>query len=74
MNIPTEVKEAAQGLIAMYGLHIQHLGQSDGFDFYMFKFPDEEESGYPYVYQYKEGEVLTIEGYAALETIRLFVK
>lgn len=74
MNIPAKVKEAAKGLIAMYGSRFKHLGKSDGADFYMFKFPDDEETGFPFVYQYKDGEVLTIEGFAALDTIRLFVK
>lgn len=74
MNIPAKVKEAAKGLIAMYGSRFKHLGKSDGADFYMFNFPDDEESGFPFVYQYKDGEVLTIEGFAALDTIRLFVK
>ena len=74
MKIPAEVKEAAKELIAMYGSHFKYLGKSDGADYYMFKFPDDEESGFPFVFRYKDGEVLTIQGFAALDTIRLFIK
>ncbi len=74
MNVPEKVKEAAKGLIAMYGSRFKHLGKSDDSDFYMFKFPDDEDTGFPCVYQYENGNVLTITGFAALDIIRLFVK
>lgn len=74
MNIPAKVKEAAQELIAIYGSHLKHLGKSDGADFYMFKFPDDEDTGFPVVYQFENNEVLTLTGFAALNIARLFVK
>ena len=74
MNIPAKVKEAAQELIAMYGSHLKHLGKSDGADLYMFKFPDDEDTGFPGVYQFENNEVLTLTGFAALNIARLFVK
>ena len=55
MNVPEKVKEAAKGLIAMYGSRFKHLGKSDDADFYMFKFPDDEDTGFPCVYQYENG-------------------
>lgn len=74
MNVPVKVKEAATALISSYGSRFKHLGKRDGADFYMFNFPEDEETGFPFVYQYENDSVLTITGFEALDVIRLFVK
>lgn len=74
MNIPEKIKVAAKSLIDMYGLSFDYLGKKDGADFYMFKFPDDDCTGFPFVYQYQSGAVLTITGFQALDIIDLFVK
>ena len=74
MNIPAKVKEAAQELIAMYGSHLKHLGKSDGADFYMFKFPDDEDTGFPVVYILKDDKVDVVTDTPALYIIELLVE
>lgn len=74
MKVPEQIKAAAKGLIDKFGSNVEYLGNRDGAEFYMFKFPDDAETGFPYVYQFENGEVLTITGFAALDAIDLFVK
>ena len=74
MKVPEQIKTAAKGLVDMFGSHFKYLGKHSGADFYMFKFPDDSLTGFPFVYQYENGEVLTITGFAALDIIDLFVK
>lgn len=74
MKIPEPVKQAAQGLIDIYGLNIDYLGTYEGAEYYMFVFPEGMKTGYPEVYQYENGEVLTLTGMAALYAIDLFIK
>ena len=45
-----------------------------GADFYMFVFPEDSNTGFPYVYQLENDEVLEITGFPALDIIGLFVK
>lgn len=73
-KIPQTVKDAAKGLVDMFGSHFEYLGQYEGADFYMFEFPDGSMNGFPEVYQYENGEVLTLTGFAALDIINLLVK
>lgn len=74
MKVPEQIKVAAKELIDMFGSHFEYLGKYDGADFYMFKFPDDSETGFPCVYQYENGEVLEITGFHAFDIIGLFVK
>ena len=74
MKVPEQIKAAAKELIDMFGSNFEYLGNRNGAEFYMFKFPDDAETGFPYVYQFENGEVLTITGFAALDAIDLFVK
>lgn len=73
-KIPQIVKDAARDLIEMYGDAIDYLGKYEGADFYMFKFPEDAETGFPFVYQCENGEVLEITGFHALDVVNLFVK
>ncbi|CCZ99565.1 predicted protein [Alistipes sp. CAG:157] len=74
MEIPKQVQIAAKGLIDMYGYNIDYLGKYEGAEYYMFVFPDDEDSGFPFVYQYKHGKALIITGFAALDIIDLFIE
>lgn len=74
MNIPEEVKNEARGLIEQYGDSFRYLGNCEGADFYMFNFPEDSSTGFPFVYQYFDGKVLTITGFAALDTVNSFLK
>lgn len=75
-QIPQPVIEEAKELIDMYGERISYLGKiKDGRDAYCFTFPDEEETGYPFVYLYDEHIVMEISGLDALDVIdSLYVK
>lgn len=69
MHIPEKVKVAAQSLVDMYGLSFDYLGKNDGADFYMFKFPDEDCTGFPFVYKLKNDNVSEVTGFEALDVI-----
>ena len=74
MDVPVKVQEVAKGLIDMYGPSFDYLGKYEGSDFYMFVFPEDSNTGFPYVYQLENDEVLEITGFPALDIIGLFVK
>lgn len=74
MKIPEPVKQAAQGLIDMYGFNIDYLGTYEGADVYMYHFPDDVDTGFPFVYLYDNDNVEEITDFEALDIIRLFVK
>lgn len=69
MNIPEKVKVAAKSLIDMYGLSFDYLGKNDGADFYAFKFPDEDCTGFPFIYILKDNNVSEVTGFEALDVI-----
>lgn len=73
-TIPKQVKTAAKALIQMYGEHFEHLGKSGGADFYLFKFPEDVDAGFPFVYKIKGDNVSEITGPDALKTVGLFIK
>lgn len=73
MEIPKAVLAAAGELVDMFGPSFSLLGELDGAQFYLFEYPEDEKTGFPFVYQFKEGEpVLEITDFEALEIIRLF--
>lgn len=74
MNIPEQVKNEARWLIEQYGDSFAYLGNLDGADYYVYQFPEDAVTGFPFVYQYYEGKVFTITGFDALDTINLFIK
>lgn len=74
MNVPQEVKNAARDLISQYGDSFDYLGNLEGADYFVYKFSDDAETGFPFVYQYGYGPVLTITGFEALDIINLLVK
>lgn len=56
-EIPQIVKDAAHDLIEMYGDTIDYLGQYEGADAYRYHFPDDCNTGLPFVYLVKDGKV-----------------
>ncbi len=72
MKVPEEVKVAAKSLVDRFGCHFRHLGERDGADFYMFIFTNHPETGLPFVYEYRDGEVREHRGYESLDIIGLF--
>ena len=74
MNIPEQVKDEARVLIEQYGESFDYLGNHEGQEVYMFKFPADSDTGFPFVYWYKDGNVFVETGFSALESISLFVK
>lgn len=71
---PQIVKDAASYLIELYGDNFDYLGKHEGADAYMFKFPEDADTGFPFVYIHKDGKVTEITGFEALDIVRLFVK
>lgn len=71
---PQIVKDAAKELIKAYGGKVDFLGKHEGADTYMFKFPEDADTGFPFVYIHKDGKVTEFTGFEALYIVRLFVK
>lgn len=74
MIVPEQVKKEADWLIDRYDESFDYLGNYEGADFFVYQFPEEVTIGFPYVFQYENGSVLTITGFEALDVIDLFVK
>lgn len=74
MNVPEQVKNEARGLIEQFGDSFEYLGNSEGAAYYMFKFPEDSTTGFPFVYQYFDGKVFTITGFDALDIVNSFLK
>lgn len=72
MEVPAPVLAAAAGLVEMYGPQFELLGQTDGADVYMFCFPDDEVTGFPFVYLLKDGKAKEVTGFDALSIIGSF--
>lgn len=74
METPQQIITEAKELIEMYGSNVEYLGKNQGADYYVFKFPEDSDTGFPFVYRYVNGSVETITGFKALGIIGLFVK
>lgn len=74
MNVPEQVKNEARGLIEQFGDSFKYLGNSEGSDYYMFNFPEDATTGFPFVYQCFDGKVFTITGFEALDVVNSFLK
>ena len=76
MEIPQAVIKKAQSLIGQYGFSIGYLGNYKNAEYYVFRFPDDTVTGFPFVYVYypQKEEVIEITGSDALEIIGEFYK
>ncbi len=73
MKTPPEVLKTAKGLVDMYGPHFVLLGERDGQQVYMFQFPEDSTTGFPFVYLYEKGKpALEVTGFEAVEIIDSF--
>ena len=68
-NIPAKIIEAAKPPIDMYGIHFSYLGLYDGADAYVYEFPEDSETGFPFVYLLKDNSVSEVSGHIALHII-----
>lgn len=74
MNIPSQVMSAASELRAMYGEHVEYLGEYQGARAYYYHYPEDVDAGFPSVYLLKGGEVTEIGDFFALEILDSFVE
>ena len=74
MNIPSQVMKAASELRAMYGEHVEYLGEFQGAQVYYYHYPDDIDVGFPSVYLLKGGELTEISGHLALEILDSFIE
>lgn len=52
MDIPQVVMEKAKGLIQLYGSNLAYLGKYENQQVFTFQFPENTETGFPFVYLY----------------------
>lgn len=74
VNIPIQVKKAAAELIEAYGDNIKYIGKYDGCDAYLFQFPEDSSTGFPFVYLLGDNKVTEVSGGIALDIIDLLIK
>lgn len=74
MNIPEQVKKAAGSLVEMYGLSFDYLGKYQGKDAFQYRFPNDTDTGFPFVYLFDGVNVTEVTGFEALDIIGLFVE
>lgn len=69
--IPQPILKAAKNLIDRYGKRLAYIGKYNDQDVYVYSFPDDVETGFPFLYLYdvKRQTVFTITGHEALEII-----
>lgn len=59
----------------MYGQRVEYLGQMpDGRAAYYYHFPEDTDTGFPFVYLFANGHVDEITGFEALRIVGSFVK
>lgn len=74
MKVPEQIKRAAKSLIDVYGNAFDYLGKYKGKDAFVFRFPDDANTGFPYIYLFKDDKVTEITGFEALDILNLLVE
>ncbi len=74
MKVPEQIKSAAKSLIDIYGNTFDYLGKYKGKDAFVFRFPDDANTGFPYIYLFKDDKVTEITGFEALDILNLLVE
>lgn len=74
MNVPEQIRTAARGLIEQYGDSFDYLGTFEGQEGYLFKFPENSCTGFPFLFLYDGNEVAEITGPSVFDFIDLYVK
>lgn len=74
--IPEQVINKAQGLIDLYGEDFEYMGVYKEKEAYLFCFPDDKETGFPFVYLFDatNDAAEEITGFKALNIIGKFDK
>lgn len=70
--VPNAVKDKISDLAAMYEGDVEYKGKYKGRDVYMFRFPDDTETGFPLVYLYddEKEDVAELTGLESLKLLR----
>ena len=73
-NIPEAVIKEAKDLIDRYGESIDYLGEFEEDEAYIFVFPGNMETGFPFIYLYDKAsdQAMTITGFKALDILSSF--
>lgn len=59
----------------MFGYeNIVFIGNRAGVDYYLFRFPEDTDTGFPNVIAYESGNVSNITGFDAIEIVRDFMR
>lgn len=72
MNVPEQVKNEARPLIEQYGDSFDYLGNREGEEAYLFRFPDDATVGFPFLYLFKDGEAMEVTGPGVFDFIDLY--
>jgi hypothetical protein len=75
-NIPQSVLTEAKNLIDFYGDTLEYIGEYEGYGVYQFVFPENKETGFPFIYIYdpEDESVLEVTGFRALDIIKELYK
>lgn len=73
--IPQSVIQEAKGLVELYGNTIKYLGVKGKLHVYMFEFPEQVVTGFPFVFLYDQenDSTDTITGLGAVDIISEFL-
>lgn len=72
-NIPPKVKSAFKPLAEMFGYNnIVHIGTRAGVEYYLYKFPENTDTGFPNVVAFESGNVSIITGFDAVKIVGSF--
>lgn len=72
---PQIVKDKARWLIDKYGCNFEYIGQHEGKNVYMFIFPNDIETGFPFIYLWDRGDdIVELTGFEALDITNLLIK
>lgn len=73
-NIPTQVRKAAAELIETYGDSIDYIGIYKGKQVYLYRFPEDIETGFPFYFLYDGKLADVVTGFEALDLAQYFSK
>lgn len=71
-NTPNAVLKAFKNLRDMFGEHVVYIGTRYNSEYYMFRFPDDSEYGFPNIVEFKKGIVKAISGLEAVKITSFF--
>ena len=72
-HIPEQVKKAAAELIEIYGDSIEYIGIYKGKQVYLYRFPKDVETGFPFYFLYDGRSVDVVSGFEALDLGSIFL-